>query len=604
VESSSRIGTELGGYRIDAVLGWGRHGVIYDAFDQPAARRVALEVLEPGLSSDPVFKRRFVREARKAAKLDHPNILPLYAVGELEGQLYTAARFVDGDDLRTVIRREGPLPPARALFILQQAAHALDAARAAGISHRALDDEAILVERHSDHAYVYDFGLGEGAGTPLVPALGGLLEEMLTGQDVPLALGPVLVRAAAGGKDGYASGAELVRAARTALRGVLGPAETGDQTVGAGDEVARVWVDAGVPPAADDVAAVASANAEAAGVGAADDAVVVTDAGPATTAGAGPGFAAAARAALATGAGPALGGDAGPATNARAGTATTSDVGAATSAGAGTATTGDAGPALAGDADPGDAADDPAATGAAADEALAAGAPPRHAHSAPVRFLLRAVAVVVDAMAVAVILGPALLFAILPTGGPETQANPAQPKTKHVAKAPELPRAAKLLRAKVDPSVRHSCVKAPHTPARATLLCRATGARWGTIDLYVDHYGAPAIRLQSFHNAAMMALVAAGGTRPVPPKTRSGACDADTWLGTVRWRPDNARPGFAICFVAKHSRKDCGRLKTTTCAVVYWTYQPEHLFVRASAPVNETRQLNAWWREHRDRFGH
>ncbi len=187
MQSSSRIGTELGEYRIDAVLGWGRNGVIYDAYDLHAARRVALDVLEPELAADPAFKRRFVREARKAAKLDHPNIVPLYAVGELDGQLYTAARYVDGDDLRALVRREGPLAPARALFILQQAAHALDAARAAGIPHRALDAEAILVERHSDHVYVCDFGLGR-RGAPLVPALGALLEEMLTGQDVPLAL--------------------------------------------------------------------------------------------------------------------------------------------------------------------------------------------------------------------------------------------------------------------------------------------------------------------------------------------------------------------------------------------------------------------------------
>ena len=216
MQSSSRIGTELGEYRIDAVLGWGRNGVIYDAYDLHAARRVALDVLEPELAADPAFKRRFVREARKAAKLDHPNIVPLYAVGELDGQLYTAARYVDGDDLRALVRREGPLAPARALFILQQAAHALDAARAAGIPHRALDAEAILVERHSDHVYVCDFGLGR-RGAPLVRALGALLEEMLTGQDVPLALDAVLVTAARGGNDGYESGADLVRAARRAL---------------------------------------------------------------------------------------------------------------------------------------------------------------------------------------------------------------------------------------------------------------------------------------------------------------------------------------------------------------------------------------------------
>src|SRR6185503_5643752 len=116
-----------------------------------------------------------------------------------------------------VVQREGPLPPARALFILQQAAHALDTATDEGLRHRAVTAEAILIERHSNHVYVCDFGLGPDDVPPLVPALGAVLDEML-GDDVPPALNAVLVRAAAGGAAGYASGAELVRAARAAVR--------------------------------------------------------------------------------------------------------------------------------------------------------------------------------------------------------------------------------------------------------------------------------------------------------------------------------------------------------------------------------------------------
>ena len=251
MESSSRIGTELGGYRIDAVLGWG--GTASSTTPTICAPRAGWRWTCWSWRSPPTrcSKRRFVREARKAAKLEHPNIVPLYAVGELDGHLYTAARYVDGDDLRALVRREGPLTPARALFILQQAAHALDAAREAGIPHRAVDSEAILVERHSDHVYVSDFGLGQAGGPALVPALGMVLEEMLAGQDVPLALDAVLVTAAAGGKTGYASGAELVRAARTALRVPTATAETVEHPVAADDAEPPASADEAVPPAAE-----------------------------------------------------------------------------------------------------------------------------------------------------------------------------------------------------------------------------------------------------------------------------------------------------------------------------------------------------------------
>ena len=118
----------------------------------------------PSLAADPAFKRRFIREARKAAKLDHPNIVPLYAVGELDGQLYTAARFVDGDDLRDARPPRGSAA-ARAGAV-HPAAGGPRARRGPGRAASrtgALDDEAILVERHSDHVYVCDFGLGAPA---------------------------------------------------------------------------------------------------------------------------------------------------------------------------------------------------------------------------------------------------------------------------------------------------------------------------------------------------------------------------------------------------------------------------------------------------------
>ena len=145
-------------------------------------------------------------------------------------------------------------------------------------------------------------------------------------------------------------------------------------------------------------------------------------------------------------------------------------------------------------------------------------------------------------------------------------------------------------------------MKARHPGGLATLLCTTTGARWGQIDLHVVRFSRPAILLRALRNGAIASLVQAGGVRPVAPKTRSGRCDAKTWLGTMRWRMDPARPGYAVCFVTRGSDADCGSLDTTTCAVIYWTYQPENLYVRAAARVGAIAQLNAWWREHRDRL--
>jgi hypothetical protein len=154
----------------------------------------------------------------------------------------------------------------------------------------------------------------------------------------------------------------------------------------------------------------------------------------------------------------------------------------------------------------------------------------------------------------------------------------------------------------LDPSIRRTCTRARHPGGVATLLCSATGPKWGRIDLHVDRYSRPAILLRAFRNDALGSLVKAGGTRPVAPRTRSGHCDAAGWLGTLRWRRTPG-PGYAVCFMAKDSDDDCGRLAASTCAVIYWTYQPENMYVRAAAPEGATAELYAWWREHRDRFG-
>jgi serine/threonine protein kinase len=154
---------QIAGYRIEARLGRGGMGEVYRAVQLSLDRRVALKVLSPRLAEDAVFRRRFLRESRIAASIDHPSIIPIYETGEDGGLLYIAMRYVDGMDLSTLLRREGRLPPDRALAIMAQVASALDAAHARGLVHRDVKPANILLAAgpagSDGHCYLCDFGL-------------------------------------------------------------------------------------------------------------------------------------------------------------------------------------------------------------------------------------------------------------------------------------------------------------------------------------------------------------------------------------------------------------------------------------------------------------
>src|SRR3954452_1077311 len=96
-------GTELAGYRIEALIGRGGMAYVYRAVDQRLGRTVALKVLAPELSSDEEVRGRFLRESRVAASIDHPNVIPIYDAGETDGVLYIAMRFVEGSDLKALL---------------------------------------------------------------------------------------------------------------------------------------------------------------------------------------------------------------------------------------------------------------------------------------------------------------------------------------------------------------------------------------------------------------------------------------------------------------------------------------------------------------------
>ena len=160
-----RIGTRIGPYRVEALIGRGGMGVVYLAEHVHLGRKVALKLLSADLSGDEAFRTRFAREPKLAAALDHPNIIPVYDAGEAEGLLYMAMRYVDGTDLRRVIRSEGPLEPERAMSILGQVADALDTAHEEGLVHRDVKPANILLAPSRrgppEHVYLTDFGLAK-----------------------------------------------------------------------------------------------------------------------------------------------------------------------------------------------------------------------------------------------------------------------------------------------------------------------------------------------------------------------------------------------------------------------------------------------------------
>jgi protein kinase-like protein len=151
-------GSLFAGHEIEAVCGRGGMGVVYRARQRSLDRTVALKVIAPSLMQDAAIRRRFVRESRIAASIDHPNVIPIYYTGEEDGVAYIAMRYVPGDDVRTLVRRQGRLEPRRAASITAQVAAALDVAHAAGLVHRDVKPANVLLGPE-DHVYLTDFGL-------------------------------------------------------------------------------------------------------------------------------------------------------------------------------------------------------------------------------------------------------------------------------------------------------------------------------------------------------------------------------------------------------------------------------------------------------------
>ena len=167
----SRVGSQFGPYRLRRVLGQGGMGEVYEAEDTVKDRIVALKLLPPALSQDPEFRKRMQREAHSAGRLHDPHVVPIHDYGEIDGQLYVDMRMIEGTDLHGMLKRFGPLPPARAVAIIRQIASALDAAHAAGVMHRDVKPANILISR-DDFACLVDFGIASAASDERLTQLG------------------------------------------------------------------------------------------------------------------------------------------------------------------------------------------------------------------------------------------------------------------------------------------------------------------------------------------------------------------------------------------------------------------------------------------------
>ena len=152
-----RLGTRIGGYELEEVVGRGGMGVVYRARHLHLDRTVALKLLTPELASGNAFRERFLRESRAAAAVHHPNIVTVYDAGDAGGLLYIAMQLVEGSDLAELLDRTGALDPRRALDIGAQVADALDAAHARGLVHRDVKPGNVLMDER--RCYLTDFGL-------------------------------------------------------------------------------------------------------------------------------------------------------------------------------------------------------------------------------------------------------------------------------------------------------------------------------------------------------------------------------------------------------------------------------------------------------------
>lgn len=171
-----QAGAGIGGYRVEELLGEGGMGRVYRATSADGTE-VALKLVKADLARDQVFRRRFDREADIAARVVHPNVVPIVDRGEHEGIPYLAQRFIRGGSLENRIEREGPLPLEDVIRMCMEVAGGLDALHAGGLVHRDVKPGNILLDE-AGAAYITDFGLAKDRDASVLTQPGQALGSM------------------------------------------------------------------------------------------------------------------------------------------------------------------------------------------------------------------------------------------------------------------------------------------------------------------------------------------------------------------------------------------------------------------------------------------
>ncbi len=167
-----------GRYSIDRELGRGGMGVVFLAREVHLDRLVAIKLLPPDKAQQPALRERFLQEARLAAKLSHPHIIPIHAVDETAGFVYYVMSYVDGETLAQRVRGRGPLSASEGARVLREVAWALGYAHRQGLVHRDVKPDNILLESASGRALVADFGIAAASGSATSDGVSGTPEFM------------------------------------------------------------------------------------------------------------------------------------------------------------------------------------------------------------------------------------------------------------------------------------------------------------------------------------------------------------------------------------------------------------------------------------------